>query len=470
MNTQDLINKIEILPEFKELIPPLSTEERKLLEDSIKEYGVREKLLVWKQGKRFILIDGHNRISIARSLNKQFGVKFIEFSSKEAVVQFIANNQMARRNINSFTRTYLLGTAYLSMKKDKTQNLLPFSQKDKNSPSENNEIEKNTAVAIGKKYSVSGTTIKNAARFTKIVDELADNHSVEIKNSLLSKEYEFTKNEVFRFGKLNVSIQEEIIRKLKKNEAKSYRDAKLKVELDLRKKSQKKLPDNSFAINKIYCGDSLEIIASFPESVKVDVWILDFPWGINLNIKAKHYTKFDDTKEPSLKLLDDMLKLVKKYSVDDCHLYIFFSMKNYTETKQIVEDNGFKIPGGGVPIVWHKNTNSVAQNYEDMYVACWEAIFFCTYKKQRNLNYSCSKNVLTFNSVPQTKKIHIAEKPIELIEHLILNSSIEGDLIIDPFLASGVTVEACINTNRNYIGIEKNKETFRIAQNRLDKL
>ena len=53
------------------------------------------------------------------------------------------------------------------------------------------------------------------------------------------------------------------------------------------------------------------------------------------------------------------------------------------------------------------------------------------------------------------------------MEYYLLNSSKEGSTILDPFMGSGTTGIACVNTKRNFIGIELEKKYFDIAQNRI---
>lgn len=65
---------------------------------------------------------------------------------------------------------------------------------------------------------------------------------------------------------------------------------------------------------------------------------------------------------------------------------------------------------------------------------------------------------------------HPALKPIEPIINLIQVGSDEGDVVLDPFMGSGTTGEACIRLNRKFVGIEKNKEYFEMACNRLEKV
>lgn len=66
-----------------------------------------------------------------------------------------------------------------------------------------------------------------------------------------------------------------------------------------------------------------------------------------------------------------------------------------------------------------------------------------------------------------TDKIHGAQKPVELIEHLINGFSKEGDLIIDLFGGSGSTGKACQNLNRNFVGFELNTEIANASSERL---
>ena len=64
---------------------------------------------------------------------------------------------------------------------------------------------------------------------------------------------------------------------------------------------------------------------------------------------------------------------------------------------------------------------------------------------------------------------HPTQKPYKLIERLVLMLSNEGDTILDNFAGSGTLGEVCVNTNRNCVLIEKEKEYFDLIKNRLDK-
>jgi len=66
-------------------------------------------------------------------------------------------------------------------------------------------------------------------------------------------------------------------------------------------------------------------------------------------------------------------------------------------------------------------------------------------------------------------KVHPTQKPVLLMEYLIKTYSNENELVLDNTMGSGTTGVAAVNTNRNFIGIEKDKEYFTIAKNRIEK-
>lgn len=66
------------------------------------------------------------------------------------------------------------------------------------------------------------------------------------------------------------------------------------------------------------------------------------------------------------------------------------------------------------------------------------------------------------------KTLHRTQKPLSLCEWLIKTYSNEGDVVMDFTMGSGTTGEACINTKRKFIGVELDKEIFKIAENRLN--
>ena len=70
---------------------------------------------------------------------------------------------------------------------------------------------------------------------------------------------------------------------------------------------------------------------------------------------------------------------------------------------------------------------------------------------------------------PKEKKFgkHPTQKPLYLLERLLLASTKENALILDPFMGRGTTAVACKKLNRNFIGIEKESEFVELAKNRI---
>lgn len=80
------------------------------------------------------------------------------------------------------------------------------------------------------------------------------------------------------------------------------------------------------------------------------------------------------------------------------------------------------------------------------------------------------KDILKFDCVPNNRALHVNEKPVALLEYLLKTYSSEGETVLDMFMGSASTGEACLNTNRNFIGFEKDPEIFKVAEGRLNKV
>ena len=92
-------------------------------------------------------------------------------------------------------------------------------------------------------------------------------------------------------------------------------------------------------------------------------------------------------------------------------------------------------------------------------------------------NYNPQSSVVTVNTgnryplsvldFATDKSLHPTQKPIALMEYLIRTYTNEGDVVLDNCMGSGTTGVACVNTNRNFIGIELDEGYFKIAQDRI---
>jgi hypothetical protein len=108
-----VVDGITIDREFKNLIPAIGDEERKQLEANIVEFGgARDPLVVWRDGERDILIDGHNRYEICTRLGLDYRVEAMEFANRDEAADWIDRNQLGRRNLSRQDYKLLLGRRY----------------------------------------------------------------------------------------------------------------------------------------------------------------------------------------------------------------------------------------------------------------------------------------------------------------------------------------------------------------------
>jgi DNA modification methylase len=138
--------------------------------------------------------------------------------------------------------------------------------------------------------------------------------------------------------------------------------------------------------------------------------------------------------------------------------------------REINEALGVKFNGGGMwSIYTGKNISEQLPTRE-----FWDKL-----QKILDFDFDYNKINQTFNQIPGytnvwddidfygEKRYHPTQKPLKMIERLILSSSNEGDIVLDPFMGSGSTALVSRQNNRNYIGFEIEPEYFEKSQNRL---
>lgn len=95
--------EIRVNQKFKDLIPPLTADERKQLEENILKDGIRDPLVVWEG----TIVDGHNRYEIARKHGLEYRVVEKEFRDEDEATLWIIDNQFGRRNLPDVDRIML---------------------------------------------------------------------------------------------------------------------------------------------------------------------------------------------------------------------------------------------------------------------------------------------------------------------------------------------------------------------------
>lgn len=158
---------IQIDPEFKALIPPLSTEELAQLEANIIKDGCRDPLVLWGE----ILIDGHNRHEICTRNSIPFKTVEKDFANRDDAMDWMDANQLGRRNLTNDQRSFLRGRRYNRTKK-------AHGGQSGNKNAVKNDVETSstsfpTAETIAKQHGVSERTIRSDGKKAEAIEKLA---------------------------------------------------------------------------------------------------------------------------------------------------------------------------------------------------------------------------------------------------------------------------------------------------------
>lgn len=230
-------------------------------------------------------------------------------------------------------------------------------------------------------------------------------------------------------------------------------------------------------------GDCLELLGGV-QDMSIDLILCDLPYGTTKN-------KWDK--------VIDLDKLWEHYNriIKDNGAIVLFSQQPFSA--KLIESNPkmFRYEW-----IWDKQQGTGFLNAKRMPLKSHENILvfykkppvynpqmrtgFKPYKakqKSAGSSYDKSKPVVTisngerypvdiisFKRDSNGKKLHPTQKPVALLEYLIKTYTNEGDTILDNCMGSGSTGVACVNTNRNFIGMELSSEYYDIAKDRIEKV
>lgn len=229
---------------------------------------------------------------------------------------------------------------------------------------------------------------------------------------------------------------------------------------------------------KLLYGDSLLLLKDI-KSKSVDMIFADPPYflsgnGITCNsgkmvsVNKGEWDKKIDIKE-KYKFNKKWIRMCKRILKDNGTIWISGTMHNIYSIGMALEEEGFKIINN---ITWRK-LNPPPNISCKTFVHSTETILWAK-KDIKNVKYKFNYKLMkemngnkqmkdvweTSLTKPSEKKCgkHPTQKPIAILEKIILASTDEGDLILDPFNGSGTTGIVANRLNRKYIGIEKEKE------------
>lgn len=207
----------------------------------------------------------------------------------------------------------------------------------------------------------------------------------------------------------------------------------------------------------------------------VDLILTDPPY--EFNPKNKGGGKMYETRKYHTEILtrfgghnldiginDNMLNEFKRV-LKKMNLVIFINQYQFPQILNWCFENEYRY----TITVWHKTNPIPATN--NKYLDDLEYIIMIRENGVKMYgDYVTKSRVYTSSVNRNDKKLynHPTIKPYDLIEKYVINHSVEGDIVFDPFMGSGTTGVVCKNLNRDFIGVEIDENYFEIAKKRMN--
>lgn len=228
------------------------------------------------------------------------------------------------------------------------------------------------------------------------------------------------------------------------------------------------------AEHNVYFEDCVEGMQNRLEDDSVDCVITDPPYGMDLSFgdlsaiegRDMRNSVEGDGEEEALELFETVMRQVKRVLTNDGHLYCFATWRTAHEFRTIIENHGFTVCNY---LVWEKADASQFATFGPdslpRYAYKHEFILFAVRERGKPLEGSPDEMFehleARWSDVVDQKTDHPTQKPTELVNDFITNSTDKGDTILDPFMGSGTTAVAAIQNDRDYVGFELDKDNYK---------
>ena len=216
---------------------------------------------------------------------------------------------------------------------------------------------------------------------------------------------------------------------------------------------------------KLMQGDCLELMRDLPND-SIDLVVTDPPYSMTHRGRSCRPNYMKDNMGDSLFIGDipdahSWMQEIYRVLRQGTHFYTFCNIKDLREYLNAANDVGFKLQN---IITMIKDTKMPNR----WYLKYTESILMFRKGPAKPINNMTSRDYIHV-VMPKAKdgKLHITEKPLNLIEMLVLNSSNPQDTVLDPFMGGGTTGVAAVKAGRSFIGVEIDVDYFNIAQRRI---
>lgn len=195
-------------PEIEALLPRESSEKYALLEQDLRAHGCVAPLVVWQDGPRQVLLDGHIRHAICRAHHIFYEKKILEFPDRTSAILWVIENQLGRRNLTPEAQAYLRGRIYNLEKRQGARTDLDTSR----------HSGKKLSRRLADLYRSTPRTIERDGQFALQLDQLADAVGPDIKHEVLTRDAKISRSDVARLLTLEAPIRDHIIARVRDGE------------------------------------------------------------------------------------------------------------------------------------------------------------------------------------------------------------------------------------------------------------
>ena len=236
----------------------------------------------------------------------------------------------------------------------------------------------------------------------------------------------------------------------------------------------------------LYNDDCIKVMKTLKNNC-IDMIFADPPYFLSNNGLSIHSGKIVSVNKGEWDKKDNYND-VSKFTYDwlkECYrllkvggtIWISGTQHNIFDVHSKLKEIGYKIIN---IVIWHKTTpppliykNKFRFSYEFIIWASKEKHSTFNYNDMYKINNQEMEDVWYLPAVQMNEKrfgYHPTQKPVCLLERIILSSTNENDLILDPFMGSGTTCYVAKKLKRKFIGIEKDSNYFKIANSRISSL
>ena len=248
-------------------------------------------------------------------------------------------------------------------------------------------------------------------------------------------------------------------------------------------------------VDKILMGETVEVLKTFPDEC-IDVIFADPPYFMQTDKKTLQradgtgkfkgcddswdkYSGYEEYDEFSIAWLKECKRVLKPNGT----IWVIGSFQNIYRLGYIMQNLDFWILND---IIWSK-TNPTPNMSGTRFCNAHETLLWCAKSNKSKFTFNY-KTMKALNNEKQDKsvwnlgicqgnerlkddngrKLHNTQKPLQLLEKIILSSTKPNDMVLDPFFGTGTTGVAAKKYNRRFIGIEREPKYVSGAQNRID--